>query len=237
MGTASPKPFALGRAALCAALGSGERAGAMSLRGRQVTVSRGEHRVIDGLDFDVSPGSVLVLTGANGAGKTTLLRAIAGLLPLAGGAITLGGHEAPDEDQPSLGERCHFVGHLPAINGRLTVAENLAFWQDYLGVHEASASVQQALEMVGLDPLAGILADRLSAGQKRRLALARIFAVSRPLWLLDEPTTALDKASSERLLAAINAHTANGGMAVVATHQPLDLDRSQSLDLSRVSAH
>lgn len=208
----------------------------MQLVGHQVTVSRGGHEVLSRLDFAVAAGSSLVLTGPNGSGKTTLLRAIAGLTRLEAGRIALAtadDAELQDDETEPIGERCHFVGHLPAINGRLTLQENLAFWQRYLGdAGEVEDMVTTAaLDRVGLGTLGDLPADVLSAGQRRRLALARLFVAKRPLWLLDEPTTALDANSADRLIEAINAHTASGGIAVVATHQPLALDRVSGLEL------
>lgn len=139
------------------------------------------------------------------------------------------------------GEVCHFVGHLDGLKTHLTAAENLTFWATYLAGPEDAASsvaarVETALQRFALDALAEIPAGYLSAGQKRRLALARLAVAARPLWLLDEPTVSLDAASVEVLVAAINAHLKSGGLAVIATHVPMALAPAQSIRLGRVEA-
>jgi heme exporter protein A len=162
------------------------------------------------------------------------LRALAGYLRPAGGSVRVAG---AGEDR-EVGEVCHFVGHLDGIKTHLTAAENLAFWATYLaGPQDAGAGVEArvetALQRFALDALAEIPAGYLSAGQKRRLALARLAVAARPLWLLDEPTVSLDVASAELLIAAINAHLKTGGMAVIATHVPMALEAAQSIRLGR----
>ncbi len=132
---------------------------------------------------------------------------------------------------------CHFVGHLDGIKSHLTAAENLSFWATYLGgpANVGAQRVEAALQLFALDALADIPAGYLSAGQKRRLALARLTAAERPLWLLDEPTVSLDAASVEVLVAAINAHLKAGGMAVIATHVPMALEPMQQIRLGRAA--
>jgi heme exporter protein A len=170
------------------------------------------------LDFEISAGQALAVTGANGSGKTSLLRLIAGLLTMAGGAIGLEGGES----ELILSEQAHYLGHRDALKPALSVLENLAFWRDFLG-GEASA-VTQSIAAVGLDHAAHLLAAFLSAGQRRRLSIARLVAVRRPVWLLDEPTSALD-APGQRLFADLMAdHLARGGLIVAATHTPLGID-------------
>ena len=176
---------------------------------------RGGRLVFEGLGFAVPGGEALALRGANGVGKSSLLRLIAGLVPVAEGSLTLHGGEA---DVP-VGEQAHYLGHLDAIKPALSVVENLTFWARFLG--GGDTDIDAALEAVGLDMLAGLPARTLSAGQRRRLALARVMAVRRPVWLLDEPTSALDADGQARLFALIEAHVAGGGIVVAATHTDL----------------
>jgi heme exporter protein A len=188
-------------------------------------LSRAGRAVIDGLAFRLDAGQALILTGANGSGKTTLLRALAGFLAPSSGAIHF--ERVPDEREWS--ELVHFVGHQDGIKSHLTVKENLAFWAAYLG--EQSPPLAPVLERFALAPLADIPAGYLSAGQKRRLALARLAAAPRPVWLLDEPTVSLDAAAVTLLIAAIEAHVAAGGLAVIATHVALPLAGAQEIRL------
>jgi heme exporter protein A len=189
--------------------------------------------VVSGLSLRLDAGSAIVLTGANGSGKSTLLRALAGYLKPTAGSVRLMG---AGEDVEA-GEVCHFVGHLDGIKTHLTAAENLAFWAIYLGgSRNVTARVEHALAQFSLDALADIPAGYLSAGQKRRLGLARLAVSPRPLWLLDEPTVSLDAASVEVLVAAIREHLRTGGMSVIATHIPMALESAQSIRLGRVEA-
>ena len=206
----------------------------MQLIAENLVVERGSRPVIDGLSFAVKGGEALVLTGPNGAGKTTLLRSLAGFLALSRGSIVLQGGDS----EKVLAEHCHVVGHANALKSSLTVAENVAFWAAYLaGAEDAAARTERALEHFGLSELAEFPAGYLSAGQKRRLGLARLLAAERPIWLLDEPTVSLDTASTKLLTDAVNAHTAKGGIAIAATHLPLGLERARELQLgSKASA-
>jgi heme exporter protein A len=181
--------------------------------------------VFDGLSFAVSPGEALLLSGPNGAGKTSLLRQIAGLLPLAAGRLSLGG--APPDAM--LAELCHYVGHLNAVKTSFSVRENLAFWAEFLG--EDGGSPDRALAAFGLGALAELPAGLLSAGQKRKLALSRLFTASRPIWLLDEPQVSLDAASLKLLDKALKDHLAAGGIALVASHTPLKTKFAHELAL------
>jgi heme exporter protein A len=192
-----------------------------------VTIARGARTLLADLSVTVEGGEALVLTGANGTGKTTLLRAIAGLFTPQAGSIRLDGGDAERE----CAEHCHYVGHLNGIKPTLTAAENLAFWGRYLG-SDATDSVATALRGFNLEALADIPAGYLSAGQKRRLGLARLLVAPRPLWLLDEPTVSLDAASADLVSAAVNAHVASGGIAVAATHLPLGLSAARELRLT-----
>lgn len=202
----------------------------MQLIAEQLVISRGGRRVVDGASFRVAGGQALVVTGPNGAGKTTLLRAVAGFIPLDEGALRLDGGAA----ETPLSEQAHFVGHANAVKANLTVLENVLFWAGYLGGGAASEDrAAAALAHFGLDALSAFTAAELSAGQKRRLGLARLLAAQRAVWLLDEPTASLDAASSASLSTAVNAHTAAGGIAIAATHLPLGLERATNFNLGR----
>ena len=202
----------------------------MQLVAENLVLERGGRNVVDGLSLRLEGGAALVLTGPNGSGKSTLLRALAGYLRPRSGSVRIIG---TGEDR-EVGEVCHFVGHHDGIKTHLTAAENLAFWAAYLGgPADLSARVEAALQRFALEALADIPAGYLSAGQKRRLALARLVAAERPLWLLDEPTVSLDTSSIDVLIAAINGHLATGGMAVIATHAPLALAPMQQIRLGQ----
>jgi heme exporter protein A len=196
-----------------------------------ITVERGGRVVIDGLSFSVGAGEALVLTGPNGAGKTTLIRVLAGFLTPTAGKVQVVG----TNDEQELAALCHYVGHRDAIKPKLTVAENVGFWAAYLG--GPRTVVDAALDACGLLDLAGVPAAYLSAGQKRRLGLARLLSAPRPIWLLDEPTTSLDAAHQRQFARLIEAHRAGGGMVIAATHMDLGLASARSLQLmSRVAA-
>ncbi len=197
-------------------------------QGQGLSCVRGGRTVFANLDFAVPDGEVLVLRGPNGSGKSSLLRLMAGLLHAAAGEIRWHG-EALAEDPEAHGARLHYVGHLDAVKPALTVAENLTVWA---GLRTGDRSgVEPALARFGLDRLAGIPARLLSAGQRRRLALARITATPAPLWLLDEPTVALDAAAVAALDGAIAEHLGGGGIAVLSSHVDLGLDRAATLEL------
>ena len=202
----------------------------MELEGTDLGCVRGGRRVFSGVNFTVVSSKPMVLTGANGAGKSSLLRLIAGLIRPAEGAVALTGGDA----ELSVGEQAHYVGHLDPLKPALTVTENLTFWVRFLNGRappgDASA-VESGLDAVGLGELGHLPAGYLSAGQRRRLSLARMLAVPRPIWLLDEPTTALDAASQERLRWVMQAHLDGGGIILAATHGPLGLDGAQELRL------
>lgn len=187
----------------------------MRLHAESLACVRGGREVFSGLGFAVEDGGLLVLRGPNGSGKSSLLRLVAGLVRKTAGSLVL---EGAAEDVP-LAEYAHYVGHLDALKPALTVAENLAFWAQMLG--GARVGTLDALAVVGLAALADFPAGVLSAGQRRRLALARLIAADRPLWLLDEPTTAIDAEARARLYDLIRAHLDGGGMALVATHDEL----------------
>lgn len=178
---------------------------------------RGERLVFRDLDFSVAPGDALVLTGPNGSGKSTLLRLLAGLLRPAAGELLWHGQDAL-ADLSEHARRVAYVGHQDAVKLALTARENLRFSAALRGGNEG-----QALAAVGLEALADLPARMLSAGQRRRLALARLALAHAAIWLLDEPTLGLDAPAVERFGTMLGAHRAGGGMVVVATHLPLPL--------------
>jgi heme exporter protein A len=202
----------------------------MNLSGRDLTCVRGGRQVFFRINFSIESRKALILTGPNGAGKSSLLRMIAGLIRPAEGNISLAGGNA----ELSVGEQAHYVGHLDPLKPALTVMENLMFWARFLNGRAAPDNTDLAehgLEAVGLADLVHLPAGYLSAGQRRRLSLARVLAAPRPIWLLDEPTTALDAASQDRLRQVMHDHLSGGGMVLAATHGPLGLEDSGELRL------
>lgn len=192
--------------------------GQMQLSGRGVICVRGGREVFSRLDFEAASGEAVAVVGRNGSGKTSLLRLIAGLLIPAGGTIALNGGDA----DMTLPEQCHYLGHRDALKPALSVAENLSFWADFLGGERCDAT--ESLATVGLDHAADLPAAFLSAGQRRRLSLARLLTVRRPVWLLDEPTNALDVAGQDMFGALMRDHLARDGLVFAATHAPLGIE-------------
>lgn len=190
---------------------------------------RGERRVLSGLNFQISDGEILVLTGKNGTGKSTLLRLMSGLLRPHGGALTWDG-ESIAEDPSEHNDRMTYVGHAEAVKPALSVLENVEFWRS-VRAHPGKTAMD-ALAAVGIAHLANIPARYLSAGQKRRVALTRALTSGAKLWLLDEPTSALDSDASTAFGATIEAHRQAGGMAVISTHTDLGLSDIRHLNLS-----
>jgi heme exporter protein A len=189
----------------------------MRLTAKDLRCVRGGREIFAGLDFTADAGEALAVVGANGAGKTSLLRLIAGLIAPAGGNVTFAG----GDDDLSPAEQAHYLGHRDALKSALSVTENLAFWRDALG-GEAS-DIAAALNAVGLDHIAQLPAAYLSAGQRRRLSIARLLAVKRPIWLLDEPTASLDAGGQAMVADLMRNHLAGGGVIVAATHLPLGI--------------
>ena len=194
--------------------------------GTSLQCRRGGRVVFEGLDFALDAGGLLLLTGRNGAGKSSLLRLMAGLLAPAAGSLSWDGRPVA-EDAEAHRARLRYVGHLDALKPALTAAENLSFWADLWGGGDPLA----ALDAFGLRALADQPARFLSAGQKRRANLARLALAPADLWLLDEPATALDAETTERLRQLIARHRDAGGMAVISTHGDLGLPGAIPLDL------
>jgi heme exporter protein A len=180
-----------------------------------LSVARGGVTVLSGLTFSVGAGQAMVLRGPNGSGKTTLLRTLAGLQPPVAGSLDLN----PDA--------VAYAAHADGLKSTLTVAENLAFWSKVYG----GPAIDRAVAAMDLVPLTGRRAGELSAGQKRRLGLARLLVTGRPLWLLDEPTVSLDVASVALFAGVVRDHLAGGGAAIIATHVDLGLPEAEVLDL------
>ncbi|MET3897762.1 heme exporter protein A [Devosia sp. UYZn731] len=187
--------------------------GPLALSAHALAVGRGGIALAQGLEFTVQNGKCLLLRGPNGVGKSTLLLTLAGIVEALAGRFDLDG--ATSEDGPLL----HYCGHRNAIKPRLSVLENLDFWARIYG--PTGVPPIAALETVGLDHVAGLDAGYLSAGQGRRLALARLLVTARPLWLLDEPTAALDSEGHDLITRLIDAHLEAGGLVVAATHDPI----------------
>lgn len=201
----------------------------MAMDVRNLSVARGGVRVLEGLGFALGSGQVLVLRGANGIGKTTLLRTLAGLQPAVAGEIVAG--------------EIAYGGHADGLKAALSVAENLAFWAAINGVGgngfggngfgaSGGTGIEAALEAMELGALRHRRAGDLSAGQKRRLGLARLLLTGAVVWLLDEPTVSLDAASVALFVAALRLHLGQGGAAVIATHVELGLPEARDLDLT-----
>ncbi len=186
---------------------------------------RGGRTVFEGLSFAVEAGEALAIRGRNGAGKSSLLRLIIGLVRLGGGRLDLEG----GDPELSLSEQAHYLGHQDALKPSLSVGENLRFWSEFLG--GLSSDVGEALAAVGLAALADLPAAYLSAGQRRRLSIARLLAVKRPIWLLDEPASTLDTTAQEQLVGLMRAHLAGGGLILAATHSALGIDEAKELQL------
>ncbi|MDX8446316.1 heme ABC exporter ATP-binding protein CcmA [Mesorhizobium captivum] len=185
---------------------------------------RGGETVFSGIGFALEKGEALIVTGPNGAGKSTLLRVIAGLLPASDGKVRI---EGGGEAFPTVASASHYLGHLNAMKTALSIEENLGFWRAFQG--EPGLSVEEALETVGLGGLGHLPFGYLSTGQRRRASIAKLLISRRPIWLLDEPTAGLDKASEERFAGLMRGHLQDGGIVVAATHLPLGLEGAKGL--------
>jgi heme exporter protein A len=195
--------------------------------GKGIACIRGGRVLFAGLGFEVAAGGVLLLTGPNGIGKSSLLRVMAGLLPKAGGQIVI--EDGSETDAA-------YLGHADQLKPELNVRESLAFWSRISGPASSDARaywLERAIEAFALAPLAELQCRRLSAGQKRRVALARVLATGRALWLLDEPTTSLDAATVRAFETALADHRAAGGIAVIATHGDIRAEGAATLEIAR----
>jgi heme exporter protein A len=198
----------------------------MRITGVNLRCVRGNREVFAGLSFEAPAGRTLLVTGPNGAGKSSLLRLIAGLLrPAEGQIVVEGGHA-----ELTLAEQAHYLGHLDPLKPSLTVGENLSFWAAFLETD--GATMTAALAEVDLADLAALPGAYLSAGQRRRLSIARLLVAKRPIWLLDEPTAALDSAGQTRFAELMQEHLAAGGIVVATTHVPLGTSHACALQLA-----
>jgi heme exporter protein A len=195
----------------------------MQLTASNLACERGGRTVFSNQNFSLNSGELLQLTGPNGSGKSSLLRLLANLGEPSHGKITLEGG-APDL---TPGQQAHYIAHSDASKSALTVTENLKFWRDFMG----GGDLETALTAVNLSALADYPVALLSAGQKRRLALARLALVPRVIWLLDEPSVGLDEASQKLLVTLMGNHLKAGGLIVAATHVPLGVKAVKDLQL------
>ncbi|MDB5431888.1 MAG: ccmA [Caulobacter sp.] len=192
-----------------------------SLSVRALSVRRGERLLFAAFDLEVKAGEAVALVGRNGAGKTSLLRAIAGLLLPEAGTVAFAGKAGALEADEARARGLHLLGHQDGLKSARTAGEELDFQARWTGGSQASAA--EAARMLDLTPLLGLDVRRLSAGQRRRLALARLAASPRPLWLLDEPLAPLDAARREQAGELMTRHLADGGLILAAVHDPLPI--------------
>jgi heme exporter protein A len=193
----------------------------MSILVEKLTLARAHIPIFTDLSFGVAPGKTVILKGANGSGKTTLLRALAGLIEPTSGKIDLAGPTPV------------YFGHLDGIKPQLTVRENLSFWAAVHGNKAPENSVEQAVATFELDALADRLAAFLSAGQRRRLSLARLKLSVPKCWLLDEPTVSLDQTATLQFAKIVDAHRQSGGISLIATHIDMPIEVDQTIDLDQ----
>ena len=201
----------------------------MRLEAENLGGERGGETIFSNLSFTLDGGEALVVTGPNGSGKSTLLRIICGLLAPEEGRIAL----IEDGASPPVQAACHYLGHQNAMKPALSVRENLLFWQRFNGA--GALDIDDALEAVNLPGVEHLPFGYLSTGQKRRVSIAKLLVSHRPLWIVDEPTAGLDKASETRFAVLMRDHLQQGGMIIAATHIPLGLEGANTLDMARFS--
>ncbi len=204
----------------------------MKLSLENLCINRASNQIIDGFACSLANGEALVITGPNGVGKSTLLRAIAGLLAISFGTIHLELDTGETLDGQYVREYCHYLGHKNGLKPSLTAAENLRFWQQFCGNPVFSSG--KALDKVGLNHVLDTPIGYLSAGQKRRVAIARLLVARKPIWILDEPTTGLDDNSAKLFSDIANGHCKSGGILIAATHQTLSLANARKVELQPV---
>ncbi len=207
----------------------------MHLEATNLSARRGEELIFEAVSFRLNSGEALVLTGKNGSGKSTLLRVLAGLLRQEAGTVTV--TDSQGKTDRTLGETSHYLGHRNAMKSELTVAENLLFWRRYLGDTGgiSAVSIEEAADAVGLPGITHLPFGYLSAGQQRRFAFAKLLVAYRPVWILDEPTAALDASADQLFAELIDAHRHKGGIVIAATHQPLGLADARELKMTGFS--
>lgn len=206
----------------------------MRIFAQNLSVKRGEELIFTDVSFELSPTESLTISGPNGVGKSTLLRALAGLLPIDSGTFEI--KTDSKEAKPNT-EYCHYIGHKNAMKAELTVLENLNFWQrtmtqEDMVDEDLIMSPEAAVELLGLSHTLDLPFGFLSQGQRRRIALAKLFVSYRPVWLLDEPTAALDKASSDNFANITNSYLEKGGVVIAATHVPLGFKEVKQLEMT-----
>ena len=189
------------------------------LRVESLSAKRGEDLIFHNISFVLAAGEALIVTGPNGSGKSTLLRVLAGLLAPESGTVRL------DDTSADIGhprELCHYLGHRNAMKHELTVEENLSFWKSFMddSVGGSGIGIEEAAEALGLGGISHLPFGYLSAGQQRRMAMAKLLVAYRPVWILDEPTAALDAAADRLFVGLVERHLGAGGVVVAATHQP-----------------
>ncbi|MCL7997202.1 heme ABC exporter ATP-binding protein CcmA [Brucella sp. 21LCYQ03] len=201
----------------------------MRLLAENLAGERGGETIFANLTVELRSGEAVVVTGPNGSGKSTLLRIIAGLLAPEEGSIQLVG----DETILPIQAACHYLGHQNAMKPALSVRENLLFWQKFNGA--VALDIDEALEAVDLPGVEHLPFGYLSTGQKRRVSIAKLLISHRSLWIVDEPTAGLDKASEARFAELMRDHMREGGMVIAATHIPLGLEGVKTLDMAQYS--
>ncbi len=201
----------------------------MRLKAENLSVRRGDDLLFSNISFELARGEALIVTGRNGSGKSTLLRTVAGLIHPEGGRAYL--LSDGRESEAKVPEASHYLGHRNAMKVELTVRENLDFWKTWLGDFEGGKGlgIEDAADAVGLSGITHLPFGYLSAGQQRRFAMARLLVSHRPIWLLDEPTAALDASADQLFSGFVEAHLKSGGMVIAATHQPLGLAETREL--------
>ena len=204
----------------------------MRLVAERLSARRGEDLIFRDISFEIGAGEALVVKGPNGSGKSTLLRVVAGLLPRETGKVRLAGEG--DHAFETVASACHYLGHRNAMKRELTVEENLRFWKDFAGDSAGGSGIgiDAAADAVGLGGIVHLPFGYLSAGQQRRMAMAKLLVAWRPVWILDEPTAALDAAAETMFAGLVKAHLSRGGLAIAATHQPLGLGAVKELHLA-----